>query len=92
MARERINTKETLKFTREYTHGITGGMAHVDAEVTIDYRKNSFFVEPGSMHIPDGFGRAIHLPKMIATAELLLEITEFVESELQDVDNNALSD
>lgn len=89
MARERVSTKETLKFTREYTHGLTGSLALVDAEVTIDYRKNTFYVEPGSMHIPDGFGMAKQLPKMIATAELLLEITEFVEAELQDINHNA---
>lgn len=89
MAYQKVNTKETLKFTKDYKHGITGDTAQVDAEVTIDYKRGTFFIDQGSMHLPEGFGRGIQLPKMIATCELLVEICEFVEAELQGFSYNA---
>ena len=89
MARERVSTKETLKFTKEYTHGVTGDVAFVDAEVTVDYKRGTFYVDVGSFHIPVGFGKAIKLPKMVASADLLLEIAEFVEAELQGFTHDA---
>jgi hypothetical protein len=47
----------------------------------VDYDTKAYFIDHGAAHIAGGSGHDYNLPKMIATAEMHIEVLAFLRDE-----------
>jgi hypothetical protein len=73
--------KRTFLFEKEYIHPHSNTAATVSCEVEVDYDKSTFFVHHGAAHICGGHSASYNLPKMQATADMHIEVLEFIKEQ-----------
>ena len=73
--------KRTYRFSKDYIHAKTQSLSTVSCDVEVDYDTRAYFIDHGAAHIAGGSGHDYNLPKMIATAEMHIEVLAFLRDE-----------